>query len=605
MYAYLLLFYWQKTFFAYKTSINRESISGFMYIYLRGGLEMNRAINIIFVIYFIAFSNLAFSNDGYQSEIAQVEALLDDCYNPDIPGGYAMAIIKDGKVVFKKCYGYANNEHDIPFTSSTVFDFASVAKQFTGYAIASLIKEGKLSLDDDIRLYLPEVPDFGKKITIRNLLSHTSGIRDWVGLAKLSGRGMEDVISDDFIMNLVKHQKELNFDPGEKFCYSNTGYFLLAKIVAQVTNKSFREWTEDNIFKPLGMTDTHFMEDHREIIKNRASSYRSNENGIYVNSSSNLSSYGSSSLFSTLDDMIKWQLFLEEKIVESDDIVKMMIQKGVLNDGKEVDYGFGISINLFDGILNYGHGGSWSGYACQITCFPEQQFSLILMLSRRPSGCYVEEKAYRIFLGKSITGKEAQEEKPTTRTEVEINPKILDDYIGKYFIRSSSKRHIIITIERKDDNLLMLVPGYPDTILYPESDSTFFSKDAGFQISFQRNEKKYVHQLTYNPDSGRAAVFARLDPALSTIEKVKEYCGEYYCDELQTLYILKIENGQLIAEHLHNEKVLLTSLPEDCCQGDKWWFSELIFERDNNNHIKGFRLNADNNNIQNLLFTKR
>lgn len=159
---------------------------------------------------------------------SQVEALFDACYKPDIPGGFAAAVIKDGKVLFKKAYGFADSENKVAFTTGTVADFASVAKQFTGYAVAELVQDGKLSLDDDIRRYLPDLPDFGATITIRHLLYHTSGIRDWVGLVKLSGRYMEDVISDDFLWKLVTNQKDLNFKPGQSFQYSNTGYLLLA-----------------------------------------------------------------------------------------------------------------------------------------------------------------------------------------------------------------------------------------------------------------------------------------------------------------------------------------------------------------------------------------
>jgi len=165
--------------------------------------------------------------------------LFKACDKPDIPGGFAAAVIKNGTVIFKKAYGYANFENKIPFTTTTVVDYASIAKQFTGFAIARLIQEGKLHLDDDIRAYLPEVPEFGSMITIDHLLHHTSGIRDWVGLVKISGKYENDVITQDFLMKLMKNQKDLNFKPGEKNQYSNMGYFLLAKIVSRVTGKSF------------------------------------------------------------------------------------------------------------------------------------------------------------------------------------------------------------------------------------------------------------------------------------------------------------------------------------------------------------------------------
>ena len=150
----------------------------------------------------------------YTHSYGQVEAIGDAANDPDLPGGFAIAVINEGKVDYKNAWGCASSELEVPFTTSTVFDFASVAKQFTGFAIATLLENGALSLDDNIRKYLPEVPDFGETITIRNLLYHTSGIRDWVGLVKLSGRNMGDVITVDFLMELVKHQQELNFSPG-------------------------------------------------------------------------------------------------------------------------------------------------------------------------------------------------------------------------------------------------------------------------------------------------------------------------------------------------------------------------------------------------------
>lgn len=178
------------------------------------------------------FSVEAFSQEDASSRI---RTLFDACDRPDTPGGFAAAVIKDGRVLFKGAYGFSNIEHDIPFTIHTVTDMASIAKQFTGFAVATLIWEGRLGLDDDIRCYLPEVPDFGDTITVRHLLYHTSGVRDWVGLVKISGRYEEDVITDDFLLRLVMNQRDLNFKPGERFQYSNTGYFLLAKIVSRVT----------------------------------------------------------------------------------------------------------------------------------------------------------------------------------------------------------------------------------------------------------------------------------------------------------------------------------------------------------------------------------
>lgn len=295
----------------------------------------------------------------------QIKSLFDVFDNPEIPGGFAVAVIHNGKMLYKNGYGHANSETTTPFTTNTVSEYASVSKQFVGLAIAILVDEERISLNDDIRTYLPEVPDFGSKITIGHLLYHTSGIRDWVGLVKISGRYEEDVITDDLLMRLVTHQKELNFKPGDQFQYSNNGYFLLARIVSRVTNQSFRDWMQENIFIPLEMNNTHFNDNYREVVINRADSYKYMD-GSYGNCTSNKEGYGASSLFSTIDDMIKWVHNFEKKKVGNEAVWQMMFTKGRLNNGKEIDYGFGFSIRMDNDQLCYEHGGSWCGYLSQL-----------------------------------------------------------------------------------------------------------------------------------------------------------------------------------------------------------------------------------------------
>jgi CubicO group peptidase (beta-lactamase class C family) len=531
------------------------------------------------------------------TRIAQVEALLDACEQPDTPGGYAVAIIKDGKVVFKKSYGCANCEHDIPFTSSTVFDFASVAKQFTGYAVASLVEQGQLSLDDDIRQYLPELPDFGETITVRHLLYHTSGIRDWVALVKLSGRSETDVITDEFLMNIVTHQRELNFKPGERFLYSNTGYFLLAQIVSRVTGQSFREWTDENIFDPLGMHDTLFLDDYSEIVEGRASSYKHGPSGTFANYPSNLTAYGCSSLLSTLDDMAKWVMNYEERRIGGDDVWDMMLEKGVLKDGQEVDYGFGLMLGNYRGIKTYGHGGGWGGYVCQITYFPSQRFALIFVSNRNPSGAYVEADIYDIFLGRKSS---SQVPKIVSRTEVAVEPDILEEYVGMY-----GQDSFIIRVERLNNSLLIHQPWDPNIRVYPESTNKFFLKDGVEQYSFQRDGAGQVNQLTIHISQGGEFQLGKLEPKVSGYDDIEALLGEYYSDELETTYRIEIREDQLVVVHFQNKEVFLVPVDQDHYLGDTWWFSEVEFIRDKDNDVIGFRLNADQDSIQNLLFVKK
>ena len=241
----------------------------------------------------------------------------------------------------------ANLEYDIPIVPTTIFDIASVSKQFAGFAIATLLHEGKLSLDDDIRMHLPDVPDFGTKITIRHLVHHTSGLRDWVQSLVIAGGQMDDVISFKHILKMVRRQKELNFEPGTAFLYSNTGYNLLAEIVEKITGDSFREWTDANIFKPLAMTNTHFHDDHEMIVKNRAYSYLPVKDDGFKNAVNNLTALGSSSLYSTVEDLSKWILNFDDAQIGGQAVIEQMHQRGVLNNGEQISYAFGLDIGEY------------------------------------------------------------------------------------------------------------------------------------------------------------------------------------------------------------------------------------------------------------------
>ncbi len=254
----------------------------------------------------------------------KVDQLFATWDKPESPGA-AIAVIRDGAVIYKRGYGSANLEYNVPITSQTVFHVASVSKQFTAFAITMLANQGKLSLDDDIRKHLPELPDFGKKITIRHLIFHTSGLRDQWTLLGMAGWRLDDVITKEHIMKIVRHQKELNFDPGAEYLYSNTGYTLLAVIVERVSGQPFRDYTEASIFKPLGMTNTHFHDDHERIVKNRAYSYSSAGPGRGFKAAPlTYANVGATSLFTTAEDLARWVINFEDKKIGGVDVIKQM-----------------------------------------------------------------------------------------------------------------------------------------------------------------------------------------------------------------------------------------------------------------------------------------
>ncbi len=426
----------------------------------------------------------------YKTLEAQVDQLFAEWNQPDSPGA-ALAITRDGEVTYKKGYGMANLEYDIPITTTTIFDIASVSKQFAAFAIATLAHEGKLSLDDDIRVYLSDVPDFGHTITIRHLLHHTSGLRDWVQSLVIAGVGMDDVISFKHILKMARHQKALNFEPGAAYLYSNTGYNLLAEIVEGVTGNSFREWTDTNIFKPLAMTDSHFHDDYEMILKNRAYSYQAVENGGFKHAINNTTALGSSSLYSTVEDLAKWILNYDNTRIGEQTVIEQMHQRGVLNNGEQISYAFGLNIGEYRGVKTVGHSGSWRGFRSHLMRFPDQNFGVVILCNLDTfNPLSLAEKVADIYLANVLAPVEASETDKTAESTDEVKPESLTseqltEFEGDYYTKELDTTY---TISVRGDGLVAQHIRHNDILLTYTND--YFLGDAWFfpEVRFTRDD---------------------------------------------------------------------------------------------------------------------
>src|SRR5688500_1558956 len=294
--------------------------------------------------------------------------------------GCAAGVSRNGDLVFQNGYGMANLEHDIPITPATIFHVASVSKQFTAMAVMLLAADGKLSLDDDVRRHLPELPDYGHRITLRHLLTHTSGLRDqWDLLAMARGRFEENRITEEDVLEIVGRQKALNFVPGTEYLYSNTGYTLAAVVVRRVSGKSLREFADERIFKPLGMSDTHFHDDYTMVVKGRAAGYARLPAGGWRVSLPNYDTYGATSLFTTVGDLLKWNANFTTPGVGDEGMWREMMASGVLAGGDTTGYGFGILTEKYRGTTLVGHGGADAGYRAYLGHFPEHELSVAVL----------------------------------------------------------------------------------------------------------------------------------------------------------------------------------------------------------------------------------
>lgn len=487
----------------------------------------------------IFLSLTALTIQAQQSASQKVDSLFA-AWSTSVTPGCALAIIKDGEIIYRRAYGMADIERDAPNRPSTIFHIASMSKQFTAFAIHLLAEEGKISLDDDVRKYLPELHDFGKKITIRNLLYHTSGLRDqWILLA-LSGWRMEDVITEEDILNLVWRQKELNFPPGEEFLYSNTGYTLLGVIVKRVSGVSLPEFTQKRIFAPLGMQHTHFHDEYGALVKGRASSYSRQPQGDYKYIALSYSNVGATSLLSTVEDLARWDQNFYDGRIGGKALLADMQTTGKLNDGKELNYASGLGIGEYRGLKIVEHSGGDAGYRSDILRFPEQHFSVIILANTAemdPS--LLALKIADIYLGDKL--KPVPPSPNQQRVEVNIDPKLLDAYVGAYEIRPG----VVLTITKEKNQLTGQITEQQKYPLLASSETEFFIRGIDGWLSFERSEgRDQATKLVWH-QNGPDVLATRIKNVSLTDTASSKYVGTFYSDELGELYTVSLGDGGL------------------------------------------------------------
>ena len=297
----------------------------------------------------------------------------------DVPGspGCALAVAQDGTLVYSRGYGYANLDYDIPITPQTVFDVASITKQFNAASLSMLALEGKLSLDDNVRKWLPELPEYERPITLRHMLHHTSGLRDYLNLFPLAGRNDYFPISLDQILAMMSRQRAPIFQPGDQYRYSNTAYMLLAKVLERAGGKSLGEMARERIFEPLGMGGSLMYENLEEIIPRRSTGYDRDADGyVRIVHNYNFDVAGDGQLYTTMEDLLRWDNFLHGE--EKPPIYPLMLTEGYLNNGEPTGYAQGIRLDEYRGLQTVGHSGSSWGFRSQLVRFVEPRLSIAI-----------------------------------------------------------------------------------------------------------------------------------------------------------------------------------------------------------------------------------
>jgi CubicO group peptidase (beta-lactamase class C family) len=536
---------------------------------------------------------------------AQVDKVFEKWNRTDSPG-CALGVYKDGQVVYKHGYGMANLNDDVTITPETVFHVASMSKQFTAASILLLQQQGKLSIDDDLHKYIPELPDFGERITLRHLMHHTSGLRDQWALLGLAGwRYSQDLITDDDVMSVLVHQKALNFKPGDKYMYSNTGFTLLAIVVKRVSGVSFREFTTKNIFEPLGMTHTHFRDDHEEVIKHDALGYEQDgKDKPFRMSLTNFDTAGATSLHTTVEDLQLWDENFYHPRVGGPAFIEQMLHRDKLNNGELQDYASGLAIGKYKGLPTVGHGGADAGYRSDITRFPDQHVGVSILCNLAgtdPSA--LSNQVADILLAKDFKepAKEPAKAAAAAPPPAPLTSEQMAAVAGLYWSKEEDDFTMVLV---KDGKLQMEFGRDEFHELKPFAPDHFHVADVPWgndiDLHFVASNAGKPRRLESSFGEDKPDVHEAVTPFVPTAAELPAYAGAFVSEEIDPIYRISVENGMLTLIRLKQKPDPLQPATRDVFTGE---IGTLRFTRDANQKISGFILNAGR--IQNFSFTKR
>lgn len=435
-----------------------------------------------------------------------IDAVFADI-RTDTPG-VAVAVVQGTEVVYLETFGLANLEHSLPITTETVFDIASISKQFGAFAALLLESEGLLNLDDLAMTHVPELPSFGADVTLKHLLNHTGGIRDWPLTLKIAGVEFDDVISFEKIMRMLNRQAALNFPAGTAYAYSNTGYNLLAQALANASGKTFRELTSETVFQPLGMHASFFLDDYREVVPNLASSYTPGMHGWHRNFDQ-LTALASSSLHTTIADFTRWMVNFETRGIGGAAVFEKLTRRGLLNDGSEIDYALGISHASYRGLPTLRHGGSWAGFRTTFVRFPTEAVSIAVFANYATAIPTARAERVADIVLADVLGPVPVREMPTPAQTITLDftADLLGVYSGDYYsaeLDTTYSFHVAqgVLIARHFRN--------PDVRLTATGVDTFRGDQWWFRdVSFVRNTAGEIDGFEINADRVRHLRFER------------------------------------------------------------------------------------------------
>jgi CubicO group peptidase (beta-lactamase class C family) len=471
--------------------------------------------------------------------------------------GCAVGVAVHGETVLDRAYGMAELEHDIPNTPGTIFEAGSVSKQFTAAAIVLLALEGKLSLDDDVRRHVPEVPDYGTPVRIRHLLTHTSGLRDWGSVAAIAGWGRGDRShSHAHVLDLVGRQSALNYPPGQQYSYTNTGYNLMAVIVERVSGLSFAEFSRERIFEPAGMADTQWRDDYRRIVPGRATGYSPSGETFRINHPIE-DVHGNGGLLTTVRDLLTWDEALRTGSFGGAEFLELMHRQGVLTDGRTIGYASGLQLGVYRGVPRVSHTGSTAGYRAYLGRYPDQALSVaILCNASNANPGSLGNQVADVYLGdlpEPGSGPVAQ--------GIPVDPGVLEARAGLYReLDTGEPRRLVV------ENGELRVQG--GGALVARSESEFETGSGGVQYRFGGAEEGGTRSPFQLLEDGHlVGEYLPVPEFEPTPAQLHAYVGEFHSEDAETTLRVTEEDGRLILHRRPDTHIPLTPVYPDAFQG--------------------------------------
>jgi CubicO group peptidase (beta-lactamase class C family) len=490
----------------------------------------------------LCIASTAIAQQAELSIDARIDELFADWNRDDAPGA-AVAVIRDGEIVYRNAFGMADLERSVPLTPDSVFEIGSISKQFTAMCILLLENDGELGLDDDIRNYVPEMPEYEAPITIRHLLHHTSGVRDIETLIPLAGWHWFNYHSLDEQLALITRQKALNFPPNTEYLYSNSGYILLALVVERLSGKSLPEFAEERIFGPLGMEHTLFWDTPGQIVPGRALSYSPTDDGGWSDETWNLPFYGPAGVYTTVGDLALWDAnFYDNRLGGGAGLIERMETVGVLESGEAIDYAAGLVVQEFDGHRSVGHGGAWLGYRAGLMRLPDLRLT-VASLSNAASMNVGSGSVVRLLLADEA---EAGDESPSVDFEppdgIELSAEELAAYEGTWWNDSDG---LLRTIEVRNAVLHYVRGGGSATELRPIGDAQFVMVGPSVRVDVTFDVAATERSMNVVVDGEGPLDFEPVVPLEGGA--LSEVAGSYWSEELERELRLRPEDGQLLA----------------------------------------------------------